>query len=119
MTVLPAASAYRTQAKVQNDAGWEAQLAKLKQYKAEHGDCNVPYSWADDRELGSWVSVQRVGKKNLDRGLEPSKGMTVARAAKLEALGFAWQASDKRAAWRARQKKPKATDRPSPNHFRP
>jgi hypothetical protein len=75
-----------------NDASWEAQLAKLKAYKRRHGDCNVPQGWAEDRALGSWVSKQRMHKKKLDRG-EPSEGMAVARAAKLDALGFAWELS--------------------------
>jgi hypothetical protein len=73
-----------------NDTGWEAQLARLKAYKAEHGDCNVPQRWADDPPLGQWVRRQRVYKRSFDRG-EPSEGMTAARAAKLEALGFAWE----------------------------
>ena len=71
---------------------WEAQLARLSAYKAEHGDCNVPQGWAEDLPLGSWVSTQRRRKKKLDRG-EPSEGMTAARAAKLDALGFAWELS--------------------------
>jgi hypothetical protein len=25
-----------------------AQLARLAVYKAEHGDCNVPYGWPED-----------------------------------------------------------------------
>jgi hypothetical protein len=75
-----------------NDAGWELSLAKLKAYKAEHGDCNVPHRWAEDQRLGRWVGDQRAGKRKVDRG-EPSRGMTVARAAKLEALGFAWAVS--------------------------
>jgi hypothetical protein len=58
-------------------------------YKRRHGDCNVPRCWAVDAQLGKWVGNQRTRKKALDRG-EPSKGMTAARAAKLEALGFAW-----------------------------
>ena len=72
-----------------DDAGWEAQLAKLKAYKRKHGDCAVPNSWAEDPRLGRWVGTQRAFKKMLDRG-DPSKGMTAARVAKLEALGFAW-----------------------------
>ena len=72
-----------------DDAGWEAQLAKLKAYKRKHGDCNVPYRWVEDPALGRWVKKQREFKKALDRG-EPSEGMTAARAVKLEALGFAW-----------------------------
>jgi hypothetical protein len=38
-------------------------------------------------------SLQRTRKSALDRG-EPSKGMTAARAAKLDALGFTWQQRD-------------------------
>jgi hypothetical protein len=72
-----------------DNAGWEAQLAKLKDYKRRHGDCNVPRKWAEAPGLGVWVNTQRTRKKKLDRG-EPSEGMTVARAAKLEALGFNW-----------------------------
>jgi hypothetical protein len=75
-----------------DDTGWEAQLAKLRQYRHKHGDCNVPRGWADAPGLGIWVNTQRQGKKKLDRG-EPSKGMTSARAAELEALGFAWELS--------------------------
>jgi hypothetical protein len=71
-------------------ARWETQLAKLEQYKCEHGDCNVPPVY--DPRLNKWVNNQRARKKKLDRG-EPSRGMTAARAAKLEALGFAWELS--------------------------
>ena len=72
--------------------GWEAQLARLAAYKEARGDCSVPCSWAEDPRLGSWVKSQREFKKVLDRG-EPSRGMMAARAAKLEALGFAWELS--------------------------
>jgi hypothetical protein len=71
---------------------WDAQLAKLVAYKAEHGDYNVPRRWPKDPGLGNWVSHQRKTKKKLDRG-EPSKGMTAARAAKLDACGFTWSSS--------------------------
>ena len=70
-------------------AGWEAQLAKLEAYTRKYGDSNVPARWAEDPPLGNWVMQQRACKKKLDRG-EPSAGMTAARAARLEALGFAW-----------------------------
>jgi hypothetical protein len=74
---------------VVNEAGCEAQLAKLNDYKAEHGDCRVPQKWAEDPALGSWVANQRTTKKKLDRG-EPIEGMSAARASKLDKLGFAW-----------------------------
>jgi hypothetical protein len=59
-------------------------------YKVAHGDCSVPFRWAEDLRLGWWVDKQRAYKRKLDRG-EPCEGMTAERAAKLEALGFAWQ----------------------------
>ena len=75
------------------DANWEAQLAKLEVHKRRHlGDCNVPRSWAEDPPLGRWVHSQRMLKKVLDRG-EPSEGMTAARVAKLDALGFVWESA--------------------------
>jgi hypothetical protein len=77
---------------VRGDAGWEGWLAKLKAYKRNHGDCNVPQGWAEDPPLGQWVNRQRAGRKALDRG-EPSKGMTAARMAKLDALVFNWAPS--------------------------
>jgi hypothetical protein len=70
-----------------DDTRWEAQLARLAVYKAAHGDCSVPQRWAEDPQLGRWVHKQQTFKRKLDRG-EPSRGMTVERAAKLEALGF-------------------------------
>ena len=71
------------------DAAWEEKLVRLEAYKAVHGDCNVPLRWADDKQLGKWVNMQRVGKRKLDRS-EPSQGMTAERAARLTALGFVW-----------------------------
>jgi hypothetical protein len=58
-------------------------------FKAAHGDCNVPWGWAEDPSLASWVHNQRARKRKLDRG-EPSGGMSAERAARLTALGFAW-----------------------------
>jgi hypothetical protein len=73
-----------------DDAGWEAQLAKLKVYKRRHGDCSVPRRWAEDPTLGQWVGTQRTNKRKLDRG-EPCKGMTAERTARLTALGLVWE----------------------------
>ena len=86
--VLSAAAVSKHNSKAnRDDAGWEAQLAKLRKYKRKHGDCNVPKRWAEDPGLGHWVGHQRSFKRKLDRG-NPNPGMTAARAAKLEALGF-------------------------------
>jgi hypothetical protein len=71
-----------------DDAGWEAQLAKLKKYKQNHGDCCVPRDWAEDPQLANWVKGQRHYKKKLDRG-DPRPRITAARMAKLDKLDFA------------------------------
>jgi hypothetical protein len=76
---------------------WEVLFGWLVAYKAKQGDCDVPYGWADDPRLGRWVHRQRRCKRALDCG-QPSYGMTTARVAKLEAIGFAWEASGRNAA---------------------
>jgi hypothetical protein len=83
-----------------DEVAWGAQLARLVAYKTAHGDCKVPRGWTEDPRLGQWVGNQRARKRKLDRG-EPSEGMTAERAAKLEALGFCWGASNlgRRASW--------------------
>jgi hypothetical protein len=40
------------------DATWETRFAELRRYKDMYGDCNVPQGWAENPQLGSWVSVQ-------------------------------------------------------------
>jgi hypothetical protein len=109
-SVQTCANVQKQRSKVKrDDAGWEAQLAKLKAYKRMHGDCSVPQQWAEDPSLGSWVNNQRRGKRLLDRG-EPSRGMTAARAAQLEALGvtdeeISKQREDKRVSYKKSYKK--------------
>jgi LSD1 subclass zinc finger protein len=85
----------RVQNRSQREGVWEAQLAKLIKYKAEHGHFNVPRVWPEDKRLSNWVTNQRANKKKLDRGDPNTRGaggahMTAARAAQLDALGFAW-----------------------------
>ena len=56
--------------------------ARLVAYKAQHGDCNVPQEWKQDRPLADWVSHQR---KFKTKGHLPPE-----RIQRLEALGFDW-----------------------------
>ncbi|KAJ1463097.1 helicase associated domain-containing protein, partial [Pelagophyceae sp. CCMP2097] len=69
-------------------AAWEENFGRLEAYKAEHGDCLVPrlFVTANGYKLGFWVSTQRQKRKGTDGGL------TDERAARLEALGFVWDA---------------------------
>ena len=71
------------------DAAWEVHLARLAAYKVAHGDCSLPWNWAEDPRLARWVSMQRHLKRKLDRG-ESSEGMTAARVTRLTALGLVW-----------------------------
>jgi hypothetical protein len=104
-------------ARLEASAEWEAQLARLAAYKARHGDCNVPQRWAEDLRLGRWVDSQRTRKKKLDRG-EPCHEMTVERAARLEALGFAWGGT-KASAARSRAANPRSAARSRAANPRP
>ena len=65
-----------------DEVGWEAMRARLAAFQAAHGHCRVPTEHTADPKLGSWISNQRKRKKK----------MTVERVAKLEAVGFEWDA---------------------------
>lgn len=61
---------------------WEDKFRALESYKVKHGNCNVPKGWAENIDLGTWVTVQRITK---------CKGkMTKEREGRLTALGFDW-----------------------------
>ena len=74
-----------------DEAGWEAMRAKLAAFKAERGHCRVLAKHPADPQLGTWVEYQRMYKKMLDAGY-PRPCITAERVAKLEALGFEWDA---------------------------
>ena len=58
---------------------WEERFQQLKEFREEHGHCNVPKTHAGG--LGHWVNDQRRGKERLQcRSAE--------QAQKLEDLGF-------------------------------
>jgi len=65
--------------------GWDAYVEQLIAYRAAHGDCIVPYTFAaaDGTKLGEWVSTQRKAYKAGE--LSPE------RVHQLEAVGFAWR----------------------------
>ncbi|MFK5923321.1 MAG: Helicase associated domain protein [Verrucomicrobiota bacterium] len=68
---------------------WKIRFQELGAYKEEHGDCLVPARWAENKQLASWVSVQRTIKikGNLD-------GDKIKR---MDELGFVWEPNEK--AW--------------------
>lgn len=64
------------------DRLWDERYQRLLVYRAENGDCIVPQHYEDDRDLGAWVSTQRITHR---------KGrLAPERQAKLEAIDFHW-----------------------------
>ena len=65
---------------------WQSRYAELVAYKKRFGHCEVPAKWPKNTALGTWVSVQRLGKEDL----------TPSRIKQLDALGFVWNVSAER-----------------------
>ncbi len=61
---------------------WSEKYAALVEYKRVHGDCNVPCDWSGNPRLGTWISIQRLARKEnrLEQG----------RIEQLDRLGFVW-----------------------------
>jgi hypothetical protein len=64
------------------DWRWHEMYIQLKDFYEEYGHCNVPQKWKINKQLSSWVSVQRrrVAEGNMKKN----------RKEKLDALGFVW-----------------------------
>ena len=65
-----------------HSTAWDTIYARLVGYKKQHGNCNVPRSWAKDSALAEWVGNQRQYKV---KGL-----LSRDRVLRLEELGFTW-----------------------------
>jgi hypothetical protein len=70
---------------------WEERFEDLLQYQKANGHCNVPVSCVEYPKLGTWVKCQRRQWKLRYNGQQSS--MTPSRSAKLEAIGFSWEAT--------------------------
>ena len=62
---------------------WWTLFAELDEYKRDHGDCNVPFTFYPNPKLGRWVSNQRQLYKRKDLSDE--------RIEALENIGFQWR----------------------------
>ncbi|MBE0541402.1 MAG: Helicase associated domain protein [Verrucomicrobia bacterium] len=65
-----------------NDRVWDENFGKLSAFAKKSGHCKVPQHWAEDRQLGVWVAVQR-------RRFH-SKQLARDRVDKLTRIGFEW-----------------------------
>lgn len=62
---------------------WDTRFNELQAYKEQHGDCNIPCTYKENRTLGLWVSSQRmayregyISKEHIQR---------------LNSIGFVWE----------------------------
>ena len=76
-------------------AEWDTKFNELVAYKDTHGgSCNVPRRYAENPQLGSWVSTQRKQYNKFQQ--DPSTfsmstfSMTQGRIERLESIGFEW-----------------------------
>ena len=56
------------------------------EYKAKHGNCNVPQKYPDNLSLGKWVDNQKTQHKKLYEG--KSTHLTIDRIQRLASIGF-------------------------------
>jgi hypothetical protein len=61
-------------------------FSALKEYNDNHGDCNVPLRWTENKQLGLWAGVQR-------RSYRKGK-LSKNRIKCLEEMGFVWNPID-------------------------
>ena len=81
-----------------NEAAWTARFAELVAYKTRHNNCLVPAKYEANKQLAKWVDKQREQYQLLKKGKNST--MTDERIAKLEKIGFVWDANE--AAWTTR-----------------
>ncbi|KAL9178962.1 hypothetical protein ACHAXT_011935 [Thalassiosira profunda] len=65
---------------VESDDQWRQNYKVLAEYSVEHGDCDVPEKYAQDKALGNWVKLQR---DHYSDGMLPEE-----RVALLNQIGF-------------------------------
>src|SRR5206468_1871354 len=68
------------------NAACEHWFEKLAEYKAKHGDCNVPDKWLENASLGTWVGSLR--------GQKRTNTLPFDRVRRLEQIGFEWTPYD-------------------------
>lgn len=69
---------------------WYTHVESLKKYKAEHGDCVVPYKYKNNPQLGKWVHNQRREYRQQCEGKQCS--ITSDQISLLDEIGFVWAA---------------------------
>lgn len=71
---------------IRNSCSWMERFLELKDYKDQHGNCNVPQKYKANPSLGRWVDNQKTQHKKLYDG-KPTH-LTIERIQLLVSLGF-------------------------------
>ena len=77
--------------KLESEGLWNTRFSELVEYKAKHGDCNVP---SRQGKLGRWVNKQRM---KYMAGSLSQDGID-----RLNSIGFKWSLKGKRTPWETR-----------------
>jgi hypothetical protein len=68
---------------------WNRRIIELIAYKDEHGDCNVPKNYPENKALGLWVATQRKQYRMKEQGQHSQ--LTEGRVMKLGSIDFTWK----------------------------
>jgi len=63
-------------------SNWNRMFEALETYKDRYGDCNVPSSWPENKQLASWVGKQRSNQRQSKLSEKKLK--------RLDKIGFEW-----------------------------
>ena len=72
-----------------NTRTWEESRQQLADFKRKFGLTDVPQTYEENKQLGTWVNTQRTQYKWLKAKIKSS--MTKERIRSLEALDFEWE----------------------------
>lgn len=91
-----------TAKEVAREQDWENNFDLLKEYKSNHGNCNVPLSKKGEvrNRFQTWCVQQRLEYKNLRDGKKTR--MTLERMTRLNDVGFAFLTRERYVNWETR-----------------
>ncbi len=87
-------------ASVSTRAAWSKWMEKLTEYRAKHGNVDVPLKYEPCPSLGTFVNRQRTELRKMEAGKASS--LTPARIQDLNKLGFTWALRESHVSWEDR-----------------
>jgi dsDNA-binding SOS-regulon protein len=84
-----------SQREILSEEKWDEMFDRLRAYKKEHNNCNVPRFYDKDERLALWVVRQRQELKNNKQLLTSIRNDGTTRKQLLDDIGFAWKLRDR------------------------